>query len=48
MNCITDRPGYAPATLATNCGGCAHSQILNCVLKGRAAWRLWAKLAGWN
>lgn len=32
----------------TNCGDCAHSQRLNCVLKGRAVWWLWARIAGWN
>jgi ADP-ribose pyrophosphatase YjhB (NUDIX family) len=35
-------------------GSCAHSNgpgndaRLNCVLKGRAAWYLFARLAGWN
>jgi hypothetical protein len=36
-NWITAHPVDALTTLATNCSNCAHSQRLNCVLKGRAA-----------
>jgi hypothetical protein len=36
------------ARLAGACDECAHSQQLNCVLKGRAFWWLLARLAGWD
>ncbi len=43
--------GHPTSTLAQetkNCGGCAHSQCLNCVLKGRGFWWMMARIAGWN
>ena len=45
---VESHPDSALARLAGKCGDCAHSQTLNCVLKGRAFWWMMARLAGWN
>jgi len=44
---LADNPGSELAVLAAGCGDCAHSQTLNCVLKGRAFWWMMARIAGW-
>ena len=45
---VAANPLNTLTTLANSCGECAHSEKLNCALKGRAAWWLWARLAGWG
>jgi len=45
---ITANPAHKFSQLASSCGYCAHSEKLNCILKGNAAWWLMARIAGWN
>jgi len=45
---IAAHPGDPLTTLANNCDEAAHTERLNAVLKGQAAWWLWARLAGWG
>ncbi len=45
---IAANPTHELTLISAGCGSCAHSQALNCVLKGRAFWWMMAKIAGWD
>lgn len=47
---ISANAGSELANLAksSNCGECAHSHRLNCIMKGRAFWWMMARMAGWD
>ncbi len=48
VNWINANPDHEYTQIVGQCGSCLHSERLNCVLKGIAAWHLWARIAGWN
>ncbi len=45
---IAANPDSELTDIAAGCDSCAHSQHLNCVMKGRAFWWMMARIAGWD
>ncbi len=45
---VNNKPSHELTQIAQYCTSCAHSQGLNCALKGVASWWLWASIAGWQ
>ena len=45
---VAAHPASELTSVAAGCGDCAHSERLNCVLKGSAFWWMLARLLGWD
>ena len=45
---IAANPSSDLTVTTENCTSCAHSQCLNCILKGRGFWWMMARIAGWE